>query len=46
LLNSFSSGNCVCQTKTATLATISRTVRIGNRLVGRLSLSGIRGAEA
>ena len=35
-----------CQAKTAMFATISSTVMIGNRPVGMLSLSGIRGREA
>jgi hypothetical protein len=35
-----------CHAKTATLIAISATVRIGKRIVGMLSLSGIKGRQA
>ena len=39
-------GKWSCQAKTTMLAAISSTVRIGNRAVGMLSLSGIKAVEA
>jgi len=39
-------GWVICQVKTAMLTRINTSVTIGNRPVGMLSLSGIRGGEA